>query len=255
MTRYGDSCHPLAYAHNMRPNFSHYYLNVMTSLPLLAVTDSVFAASEETGVAGGRFTYLLLFSGIGILLALLLRNRAAPCVQSVSRWLGSRRVKKAIRRSGLQCLDNFILPGTCDGLNRVDHAVLTSGGIICIRAKTCSGMIFGTARDPQWTNVDGTERTRFLNPLIQNAGRVSTLQKVVGEMPVESLVVFSGDVQFPVTPAGNIIHVSQLQAWLVQYQQNSSCAADPEAAWHSLRAVARTDSASRKDFESQLSFG
>ena len=239
----------------MRPVTSRHLLNVITSLPALMASECVLAAGAETGLSGSRFTYLLLFTGTGILLALLLRKRAAPVIRGAIRWLACRRVKRAIRRSGLESLDNFILPGACDGLNRVDHAVLTSGGIICIRAKSCSGMVFGTARDPQWTNVDGADQSRFLNPLIQNAGRVRTLQKIVGDMPVVSLIVFSGDIQFPVLPAENVVHVSQLHKWLTQYQELSKCAADPEAAWLSLRAVARTDAASRKDFESQLSFG
>ena len=189
------------------------------------------------------------------MLALLIRNRAAALTHTVNRWLGGRRVQSAISRGGFERLDNFILPGLCDGLSRVDHAVLTSGAIICIRAKCCSGMVFGSERDPQWTNVDGVQRLKFLNPLIQNAGRVRSVQAVAGDMPVVNLVVFSGDVQVPAAPAENVIHVSTLQAWLERFQQESTCAADPEAAWLSLRAAARTDAASRKDFEAQLSFG
>ena len=223
---------------------------------LLPLTSSAATSEEvETGLQGSGFTLALLCAGVTIVLALLIRNRATPLMHSADRWLGGRRVQNAIRSGRFERLDNFILPGTCDGLNRIDHAVLTSGAIICIRAKSGNGTVFGSARDPQWTNVDGVERRRFLNPLIQNAGRVRALQEIVGDMPVVNLVVFSGDIQVPAAPAENVIHVSALRAWLERFQENSQCATDPEAAWLSLRAAARTDAASRKDFESELSFG
>ncbi|MEQ8204552.1 MAG: nuclease-related domain-containing protein [Woeseia sp.] len=255
MTCYADFRSRQAYAMTM-PSRTFQYLTVAATLLGLPLTVSANLPGEaETGLQGSGFTLALLCTGMAIVLALLIRNRAAPLMHSVNRWLGGRRVQAAIRQCGFERLSNFILPGSCDGLNRIDHAVLTSGAIICIRAKSCNGVVFGSARDPQWTNVDGVEHQKFLNPLIQNAGRVRTLQEIVGDMPVVNLVVFSGDVQVPVAPAENVIHVSALQTWLEQFQKNSHCAQDPEAAWLSLRAAARTDAASRKDFESQLSFG
>ncbi|MDZ7644562.1 MAG: hypothetical protein U5K76_10315 [Woeseiaceae bacterium] len=39
------------------------------------------------------------------------------------------------------------------------------------------------------------------------------------------------------------------------FQANNDSARDPDSAWLSLVAAARTDAASHKDFEAQLSFG
>lgn len=255
MTCYADFRTLPDYAMTMPSRLLQRLTTAATMLALPLAASAAAAEDVDTGLQGSGFTLALLCAGAAIVVALLVRNRAAPLLQSANRWLGGRRVKNAIRSGRFERLDNFILPGTCDGLNRIDHAVLTSGAIICIRAKSCNGTVFGAARDPQWTNVDGVERRRFLNPLIQNAGRVRALQEIVGDMPVVNLVVFSGDVQVPTAPAENVIHVSALHAWLLRFQENSQSAADPEAAWLSLRAAARTDAASRKDFESQLSFG
>jgi hypothetical protein len=54
--------------------------------------------------------------------------------------------------------------------------------------------VFGGEDEAQWTNIDGVHRQRFLNPLIQNEGRTRALQKVVPDVPVENLVIFTGSV-------------------------------------------------------------
>jgi Nuclease-related domain len=225
--------------------------------PVFAAASSspALAAAPETGLGTGGLASISLFAGAGILLALLLHNRAMPLLRAATRWLGRRRILKLIRQNGFDVLDNFILPGASDGLTRIDYAVLTSAGIVCIRANTCNGTIFGGLRDPQWSNVDGVDRFGFLNPVIQNEGRARAISRTVGDMPVVNLVVFCGDTQFSIKPADNVIHLSELQSWLQHYQNETPSARDPEAAWLTLRATAKTDAASRKDFAAQLSFG
>ena len=233
------------------PSSSLLPLYVTRLCPALAAVCSspAFAAAPETGLGTGGIASVSLFAGAGILLALLLHNRAMPLLRAATRWLGRRRILKLIRRNGFDVLENFILPGACDGLTRIDYAVLTSAGIVC------NGTIFGGLRDPQWSNVDGVDRFGFLNPVIQNEGRTQAISRTVGDMPVTSLVVFCGDTQFAVKPADNVIHLSELQSWLQHYQNETPSARDPDAAWLTLRAAARTDAASRKDFAAQLSFG
>ncbi len=252
MTCCADADARLAYSSCMQLTLQKTTLLYVTSLVLASPAS---AAAPQTGLGGGGMASFLLFVGAGIVLALLLHNRALPLLQSANRWLGRQRIQRLIRRNGFEFLGNFILPGACDGLTRIDYAVLTSAGIVCIRAKTCNGMIFGADRDPQWSYVDGVERFSFLNPVIQNQGRTQAIARAVNDMPVVSVVVFCGDTQFSVAPADNVIQLSELQSWLQHYQNESLCARDPEAAWLSLRAAARTDAESHKDFAAQLSFG
>jgi hypothetical protein len=161
---------------------------------------------------------------------------------------------RILHRRSTDVLDDFIVPGAYGGLTRVDYAILTSGGILCIQTKHYNGVVFGEAKEPQWTNVDGIHRRKFLNPLIQNEGRAKALQKIVPDVPVASLVVFTGAVQFTSLPEKNVIHVRDLDKTISGFVFGSCKIDDWDAVWMSVKAAALTDDESRKDFNAQLSF-
>lgn len=169
--------------------------------------------------------------------------------------VSKRRLREALRCAQLESIENLVLPGSCGGLTRIDHAVLTSAGVVCIRSRHVNGTIFANANDPQWMVVDGVTQSQFLNPLIQNDGRVGAVRQVLPDMPVFNLVVFTGNTRFSVAPAANVIHVADLPAWLRQFQEQHESAQNHDDAWLTLRAAALTDEASLRDFEAQLSFG
>ncbi|HEX9851796.1 MAG TPA: nuclease-related domain-containing protein, partial [Woeseiaceae bacterium] len=151
-------------------------------------------------------------------------------------------------------LDDFMLPGAYGGLTHIDHAVLTSGGILCIQTKHYNGLVFGNADEPQWTNVDGMHKRKFLNPLIQNEGRSRALKKVVPDVPVANLVVFTGSVQFASPLEKNVIHIRDLKNYIARFVFGPCKISDWDAVWLTVRAAALTDEESRKDFRAQLSF-
>lgn len=254
MTRYGAPRAAHAYARVMSHQSSLRNARLLvagcTALPAASVQ-----AAASTGVQGGGTALLLIGFAACLVLALLVHRRLQGFLHGARRRLGQRELRQAIRCAKFQYLEKFILPGLTDGLSRIDYAVLTSAGIVCIRALHGNGMVFGADSDAQWTQVCGVERRSLLNPLIQNAGRARSVQSVVGDMPVCNLVVFSGNVEFAVKPPDNVIPLQQLASWLRHYADTQACARDPEAAWLSLRAAALTDPASQKDFDAQLSFG
>lgn len=223
-------------------------------LPALG-SGSALAAELETGIVDSGPATLLIGLAAAIVGALLLRHKATSVTRRIAEKLGRHRLAAALAKARVDSLHNVILPGCHDGLSRIDCAVLTSAGIVCIRVRHGGGMVFGNASDPQWTCVHGVLRRSFLNPLLQNEGRVRAVEAVVADMPVVSLVVFTGNVRFSLRPAANALKVHELAAWLDAYQDDNPSAADPESAWLCLQAAALTDPAAQRDFEAQLSFG
>lgn len=213
------------------------------------------AAAASTGVQSGSATLVLMLCAACLLAGLVLQQRLQPLLHAARRALGNRRLQRAVKQAQLEFADTFILPGTPDGLSRIDLAVLTSAGIACVRAIHGNGLVFGSADEAQWSQVDGISQRRILNPVIQNEGRVRSIRRVVDDMPVINLVVFTGKVEFAVTPPSNVIPLAGLQAWFADHAGRNACATDPEASWLTLKAAALTDAASQRDFEAQLSFG
>lgn len=252
MTDYEASGVPAEYSLRMiRPILPYAAVTAVMSLtwPATAADDEVVTGLTNTGIG------LFIITLAGALLAMLLfRASASQIVRAVTTRFGKRRIRKVLDARGADVLEDFILPGAYGGLTHVDYAVLTSGGILCIQAKHMNGIVFGEADEPQWTNVDGIQRRKFLNPLIQNTGRTRALQNVVPNVPVASLVVFTGSIQFTSSLERNVIHVKNLDSYIARFVFGPCKIDDWNAVWMSVKAAALTDDESRKDFDAQLSF-
>ena len=189
-----------------------------------------------------------------LLLTLLFRASTTRVARVLTARIGRRRIRRILNAASSDVLEDFILPGVYGGLTHIDFAVRTGGGIICIKTKHCNGIVFGGSEEPQWTNVDGIDRRKFLNPTIQNEGRTRALQNIVPDVPVANLVVFTGAVQFPARLDENVIHVRSLDSFIEGFRFEPCQIEDWHAVWLTVKAAALTDEESRKDFRAQLSF-
>ena len=222
---------------------------VMLAWPSVAAEEEVVTGLNNTGIG----MFIIAIAG-ALLLTLAFRKSATHVARIVTSKLGKRRIARILNARSPEVLENFILPGAFGGLTNIDYAILTSGGILCIRTKHVNGVVFGDSDEPQWTNVDGVQRRKFLNPLIQNEGRARALQKVLPDVPVASVVVFTGAVQFTSPLASNVIHVRDLDTYIAKFVFGPCKIDDWHAVWMSLTAAVLKDEESRKDFDAQLSF-
>jgi hypothetical protein len=227
---------------------------ILSGTPLMVLP--AFAAGDEfqtgiTNVGPAKFLFTL---AAALLLTLIFRSTASHLARFVTAKIGQWRIRAALAKRSPDVLHDFILPGAYGGLAKIDHAILTAGGILCIQTKHYNGVVFGDEDEAQWTNVDGVDRRRFLNPLIQNAGRTRALQNVVPDVPVANLIIFTGAVEFTSPPAKNVIHVDQLESYVAKYVFGPSKIDDWHAVWLTVNSAAMTDTDTRKDFQAQLGF-
>lgn len=212
------------------------------------------AAETATGLSNFGPATVIIAIALVLLCSLMLRGTYIRMTYYLGRRAGQRRIREVLRRRSLAIQEDFILPGAYGGLTRVDYAVLTSGGVLCIQTRHCNGIVFGGDAEPQWQNVDGVRRKRFLNPLIQNTGRTKALQKVVPNVPVANLVVFTGNVEIKAVQARNVIHVRDLDSYIARFVFGPCRVKDWDAVWLTVKAAALTDEITRRDFRAQLSF-
>lgn len=81
------------------------------------------------------------------------------------------------------------------GTTQIDHVVVSPFGIFVIETKNMDGWIFGDERSRQWTQSIYGKKTRFQNPLHQNALHIHALAKFLG-LPrgqFHNLVFFVGN--------------------------------------------------------------
>ncbi len=231
----------------------------LSSAATLIVMPSIAAdgtADTEvvTGLANTGIGLFIIAIAAALFLTLMFRASATHVARVVTEKIGKRRIHKILQARSPDLLEDFILPGAYGGLTHIDYAILTSGGILCIETKHYNGIVFGGADEPQWTNVDGVHRRKFLNPLIQNEGRTKALQKIVPNVPVANLVVFTGTVQFTTPLEKNVIHVRNLNSYIAKFVFGPCKIKDWDAVWFTVKSAALTDEETRKDFRAQLSF-
>jgi len=219
-------------------------------LPATAVAEEVVTGVVASGAGAGFIAIAFL-----LVAALLARHKTPRLVQRLDALLGRRRLAAALAKARVRSLERCVLPGRSDSLTRVDCAVATSAGIVCLRVLHGNGAVFGRAQDPQWSRVRGIGRSTLLNPLIQNEGRVRAVERLVPDVPVRGLVVFTGSVDLAGARDEGVLHVSELAAWLDAWQDDTPSIDDPDAAWLTFRAGVMTDDAAQRDFEAELSFG
>jgi hypothetical protein len=225
---------------------------VAASLPLIALPALAAESALSTGITNVGPAAFFFTIAAALLLTLIFRSTASHLVGLATSWIGAVRIRQALNKRSPDVLHDFILPGAYGGLTKIDHAILTAGGILCIQTKHYNGIVFGAEDDAQWNNVDGTIKRRFLNPLIQNTGRTRALQNVVPDVPVANLVVFTGKVEFPTPPPKNVIRVSQLDSYIAKFVFGPSKIEDWDAVWLSVNSAALTDEATRKDWQAQI---
>jgi hypothetical protein len=222
-------------------------------LPSIAA-DGTADSEVITGLTNTGIGLFIIAIAAALFLTLMFRASATHVARIVTERIGKRRIHKILHARSPDLLEDFILPGAYGGLTHIDYAILTSGGILCIETKHYNGIVFGGADEPQWTNVDGVHRRKFLNPLIQNEGRTKALQKIVPNVPVANLVVFTGSVQFTTPLERNVIHVRNLNSYIAKFVFGPCKIKDWDAVWLTVKSAALTDEETRKDFRAQLSF-
>lgn len=222
------------------------------SLPLAALPALVAESAISTGITSVRPAAFLFTIAGALLLTLIFRSVASHVVGIITARIGDYRIRRVLAARSPDVLHDFILPGAYGGLVKIDHAILTAGGILCIQTKHYNGIIFGGEDEPQWTNVDGTVRRRFLNPVIQNEGRARALRRAVPEVPVANVVVFTGSVQFPTPPPKHVLRVNEVESFIAKFVFGPSKVKDWDAVWLTVKSAALTDEASRKDLQAQI---
>lgn len=129
--------------------------------------------------------------------------------------------------------------------SQIDHIVINPRGIFVIETKNYSGEIYGSESQREWTQVlqYGKVKNKFYNPVKQNATHVYHVKKIVGKLPIHSLVVFVQNNTYHIE-ADNVIPLSALRAAL-QSGERVLTAEQMRTAYHLLLS-SRSDISTKK---------
>lgn len=113
---------------------------------------------------------------------------------------------KALRyfeNEGGKFLFNIYLPKTNNETTEIDVLLICRKGVFVFESKNFSGWIFGNEAHKNWTQTlprgrgYSSHKERFYNPIMQNAGHIRHLKRIIGDnIPIHSVIVFSDECTF-----------------------------------------------------------
>lgn len=130
---------------------------------------------------------------------------------------GENRVKCIIGETieNEQYVINDLIVSNNGNTTQIDHIVINPRGVFVIETKNYSGEIYGSENQREWTQVlaYGNVKNKLYNPLKQNATHVYIVKRIVGNLPIHSLVVFVQNNTYHID-ANNVIPLSELKRTL-----------------------------------------
>ncbi len=93
---------------------------------------------------------------------------------------------------------------------QIDHIVVSPYGVFVIETKGYKGWITGGENSQYWTQTIYRNKYRLYNPILQNAGHVRYLRRLLGNVPIIPIVVFENDANLKVNATSMVINVYYL---------------------------------------------
>ncbi len=146
--------------------------------------------------------------------------------------------RRARRRALLERLGRFALeavhrvqvPDGMGGFYHVDHLLLTPRGVLVLDTRRVAGLIFGGDQMSEWTVLARGRRDTFDNPQPALYDRIAAVKALVGELPVEGLIVFSNVGRFAKGKPKGVVMLDEMEAGLTPLDPDARAAAEAEGA-------------------------
>ena len=107
-----------------------------------------------------------------------------------------------------------VVPGE-RGMFALGNVVVSPYGVFVITVKQDAGKVFGKEGDSEWKVKSGRNSNLIRNPLWENRKHVNALEKVIGSVPFNSIVVFPRAV-LKGAFGGNVIRLDELSMKITQ---------------------------------------
>ncbi len=119
-------------------------------------------------------------------------------------------------------LNNVTIP-TSKGSSQIDHIVVSTYGIFVIETKNYNGWIYGGENAEYWTQNIYGNKYQLYNPILQNAGHVRALKRVLKDydpLPIIPIVAFSSKATIKVrVEDACVIYWRQIRRAITQFEE------------------------------------
>ncbi len=125
-------------------------------------------------------------------------------------WIGEKKTTfylwLSLRNKSYYKFHNIIIPSK-NGTTQIDHLIISVYGLFIVETKNKKGWIFGSQKQPTWTQSIYGRKYSFQNPLRQAFRQKKVLSKFLNldESNIHTVIHFVGDCKFKTPLPDNVI--------------------------------------------------
>ncbi len=126
-------------------------------------------------------------------------------------WIGEKKTTfylwLSLRSKLYHKFNNIILPSK-NGTTQIDHLIISVFGLFIVETKNKKGWIFGSEKEPSWTQSIYDKKYSFQNPLRQAFRQKKILSEFLNldESNIHTVIYFVGDCKFKTSLPDNVIN-------------------------------------------------
>ncbi|MCB9356044.1 MAG: NERD domain-containing protein [Lewinellaceae bacterium] len=126
-------------------------------------------------------------------------------------WIGEKKATfflwLSLRKKSYHKFHDVILPSK-NGTTQIDHLIISAYGLFIVETKNKKGWIFGSEKEPSWTQSIYGSKYSFQNPLRQVFRQKKVLSEFlnIDESNIYTVVCFVGDCKFKTKLPDNVIN-------------------------------------------------
>ncbi|MFW6024968.1 MAG: nuclease-related domain-containing protein [Candidatus Woesearchaeota archaeon] len=165
---------------------------------------------------------------------------------------GERKVKRILKKykKDVFVMNDVMLP-LYDNYTQIDHLVIGDFGLIVIETKNHSGIIYGDKNAKKWVIKKNLfNKKDFYNPVKQNETHKKTVNYWLKHnhfnVPIDNLVVFTGNVTVKCKGRVPICSPKQLKRYINSYIKNPKTTVEKEAIYNYLKQINVTSKSAKK---------
>jgi len=127
-------------------------------------------------------------------------------------WRQERHIRKALRRLGVRSMENIHLPDGTGGEVTIDHLLLGRDAILVVGVMRFEGLIFGSPRTDQWTQVINRKSYKFDNPDQHLQRQINAVRLVVPDARVSGWHLFGYGAKFPKDKPDSVLRLADVRS-------------------------------------------
>lgn len=134
----------------------------------------------------------------------------------------SRGLRNKLPSDRYNIINDVTLPLGDGGTTQIDHIIISQYGIFVIETKNMKGWIFGSEKQPKWTQTIYRTKHSFQNPLRQNYKHTKTLAQLL-DLPTEmfhSVIIFTPNAELKSNIPSNVGHLKEMTAFIKSFKSN-----------------------------------